>query len=153
MRTVGVDPESALLRLPLTLRFADGMGLRWPNAPEPLDGGRHPARPRRWSGACPALLRAASAGGARFACATTRHRGHAVPRPAPRLMAEFVEPLCVAALNTPSTRPAAPCSCACCTTRCWVGAATRLLPPRRRAWARCSPSRRALARQRGAVAP
>ena len=36
MRTVGVDPESALLRLPLTLRFADGMGLRWPNAPEPL---------------------------------------------------------------------------------------------------------------------
>ena len=27
MRTVGVDPDQALLRLPLVLRFADGSGL------------------------------------------------------------------------------------------------------------------------------
>ena len=33
MRTVGVDPDAALLRLPLTLRFPDGTGIRCPHAP------------------------------------------------------------------------------------------------------------------------
>ncbi len=103
MRTVGVDPESALLRLPLTLRFADGMGLRWPNAPEPLDAvaGILRARGWRWSERL-ALLRAALGWRrAGFACAsdvTVAALCRALP---PRLMSEFVEPLCVAALNTP----------------------------------------------------
>ena len=37
MRTVGVDPDAALLRLPLTLRFPDGTGIRCPHAPAPFD--------------------------------------------------------------------------------------------------------------------
>ncbi len=103
MRTVGVDPESALLRLPLTLRFADGTGLRWPEAPEPLDAvaGILRARGWRWSERL-ALLRAALGWRrAGFACAsdvTVAALCRALP---PRLMSEFVEPLCVAALNTP----------------------------------------------------
>ena len=89
MRTVGVDPESALLRLPLTLRFADGMGLRWPNAPEPLDAvaGILRARGWRWSERL-ALLRAALGWRrAGFACAsdvTVATLCRALP---PRLMA------------------------------------------------------------------
>jgi predicted NAD/FAD-binding protein len=146
MRTVGVDP-SALLRLPLTLRFADGMGLR--DAPEPLDGGRHPARPRRRWSERPALLRAALGWRApALPARTTRHRGHAVPRPAPRLMAEFIEPLCVAALNTPATRPAALARAA----RRAAGRA-RPLPCCCRAstWARCPRAAARWLRQRGAV--
>ena len=38
MREVGVDPEAALLRMPLSMQFADGSGLacpRWPSPPMP----------------------------------------------------------------------------------------------------------------------
>ncbi|KAF1045032.1 MAG: hypothetical protein GAK38_03258 [Xylophilus sp.] len=37
MRTVGVDPATALLRQPLSLRHADGGGLALPPWPAPLD--------------------------------------------------------------------------------------------------------------------
>ena len=37
MRDVGVDVDSVLLRLPLSLRFADGGGLKLPRLPAPLD--------------------------------------------------------------------------------------------------------------------
>ena len=62
MRTVGVDPAQALLRLPLALRHADGSGLALPDTPPPLDalwgilsahGWRCFAPP--WVGAAPAL--------------------------------------------------------------------------------------------------
>lgn len=37
MRLVGVDIDTALLRLPLTLQFPDGQGLQLPDLPPPLD--------------------------------------------------------------------------------------------------------------------
>lgn len=37
MRLVGVDPATALLRLPLTLQFPDGQGLQLPDLAPPLD--------------------------------------------------------------------------------------------------------------------
>ena len=37
MRMVGSDPEKALLRKPLAMRYADGSGLSFPNLPAPLD--------------------------------------------------------------------------------------------------------------------
>ena len=40
MRLVGVDTDSALLRLPLTLQFPDGQGLQLPDLPPPLDAPR-----------------------------------------------------------------------------------------------------------------
>lgn len=110
MRTVGVDPASALLRLPLTLRFADGAGLQLPDGPPPWDAlaGILRARGWRWSERL-ALLRA-SLGWRRagFACPpdmTVAALCRALP---PRLMAEFIEPLCVAALNTPVQQASGP---------------------------------------------
>ncbi len=103
MRTVGVNPDQALLRLPLTLRFADGGGLQLPDWPAPLDAlaGILGAHGWRWSERL-ALLRAAMGWRrAGFACAphaTVADLYQALPA---RLIAEFIEPLCVAALNTP----------------------------------------------------
>ena len=37
MRQVGVDPDDALKRLPLTLKFPDGAGLQFAPWPAPLD--------------------------------------------------------------------------------------------------------------------
>src|SRR5690606_41988870 len=37
MRTVGVDVERALRRLPMTLRYADGTGLAFPDWAPPFD--------------------------------------------------------------------------------------------------------------------
>src|SRR5690606_29303256 len=37
MRHVGMDPSAALLRLPLTLQFPDGQGLRLPDLAPPFD--------------------------------------------------------------------------------------------------------------------
>ena len=37
MRTVGIHPETALLRQPLALRYPDGTGLQLPNTRPPWD--------------------------------------------------------------------------------------------------------------------
>ncbi len=104
MRTCGVDPDAALLRLPLTLRFADGSGLQWPDLPPPLDAVLGIARARGWTWRERlALLRTAKRWQRqRFACppeATVAELCKGLPR---RLFSEFIEPLCVAALNTPA---------------------------------------------------
>lgn len=103
MRIVGVDPGQALLRLPLTLGFADGAGLRFPDMPPPIDAlwAILTARGWRWRERL-ALLRAAN-GWRRdgFVCAAgTTVAGLCAHLPS-RLVADFIEPLCVAALNTP----------------------------------------------------
>ena len=49
MKEVGVDIESALLRLPLTLRFPDGSGLSLPRWPAPLDAFAGILTARGWS--------------------------------------------------------------------------------------------------------
>jgi len=103
MRTVGIDPGLALLRLPLILRFADGAGLRFPNAPPPIDAlwAILAARGWRWRERL-ALLRAASVWRRdRFACAPGTTVAKLCLSLPPRLVADFIEPLCVAALNTP----------------------------------------------------
>ncbi|MFT3777786.1 MAG: hydroxysqualene dehydroxylase HpnE [Ottowia sp.] len=103
MRAVGVDPAQALQRLPLTLRYPDGSGLALPRLRPPLDAaaGILTARGWRWAERL-ALLRAAAdwrRGG--FACdASLTVAGLCAHLPA-RVMQDFIEPLCVAALNTP----------------------------------------------------
>ena len=110
MRSVGVDPDQALLRRPLALRFADGGGLRLPDWPAPLDAlaGILGARGWRWAERA-ALLRTALAWRrAGFVCApatTVAELCQALPA---RLIAEFIEPLCVAALNTPIDQASGP---------------------------------------------
>ncbi|WP_313076388.1 hydroxysqualene dehydroxylase HpnE [Melaminivora sp.] len=103
MRTVGVDPQAALLRLPLALVHADGTGLRLPDASPPWDALAGIARARGWSvGERLALLaRAVRWRLAGFRCAPTASVADLCDGLPPRLVREFIEPLCVSALNTP----------------------------------------------------
>lgn len=103
LRTVGVDPDAALLRLPLVLRFADGGGLRLPDWPAPWNAAWGIVRARGWSWhERLALLRAARAWhAAGFACAPEATVAALAADLPQRLVREFIEPLCVAALNTP----------------------------------------------------
>lgn len=104
MRTCGVDAEAALLRLPLALRFADGSGLQWPDLPPPLDAVLGIARARGWNWRERlALLRSARRWQRqRFICAPEATVAELCSGLPTRLFAEFIEPLCVAALNTPA---------------------------------------------------
>ncbi|RFO98976.1 desaturase [Rhodoferax lacus] len=106
MRTVGVDPKQALLRLPLTLLFPDGLGLQLPDWPMPLDvlGGIWSARgwsvADKWS-----LLRTTSSWQmAGFRCATATTVTDLCRGLAPKVIQTLIEPLCVSALNTPPER-------------------------------------------------
>jgi hydroxysqualene dehydroxylase len=104
MRTVGVDPQASLLRLPLTLLFPDGKGLALPDWPSPLDALAGIARAKGWSWADKwSLLRAATAwqlGG--FACAPQTSVADLCRTLTPTVQATMIDPLCVAALNTPA---------------------------------------------------
>lgn len=104
MRRVGADPDTLLQRLPLTLRYPQGHGLRLP---------RGPAVPAFVRGvlACTdwtwrerlALLRAAAGWGLRgFRCdPSLTVAGLCASLPA-RVRQDLLDPLCVAALNTPA---------------------------------------------------
>lgn len=112
MRLVGVDPDVALLRLPLTLRFPDGAGLQFPHAawlPTPLDAFVGIARARGWplsarGGLLREALRWQMAG---FQCAPDLSVAQLCQRLAPPVLQELIEPLCVSALNTPATQASA----------------------------------------------
>ncbi|WP_395352080.1 hydroxysqualene dehydroxylase HpnE [Variovorax sp. UC122_21] len=103
MRDVGVDPERALLRLPLSLRFADGGGLQLPRLPAPLDllAGIFRARGWTWRDKS-ALLRTAIGWRLKgFRCDASTTVAELCAGLTPRVMQELIEPLCVSALNTP----------------------------------------------------
>ncbi len=103
MRTVGVEPEQALLRRPLALSYPDGAGLALPDWPAPLDAAAGILCARGWSwGDKRALLGAAlrwrRAG---FRCDERLSVAELCAGLPPRPLREFIEPLCVSALNTP----------------------------------------------------
>lgn len=102
MRLVGMDLATALLRLPLTLQFPDGQGLQLPDLPPPLDALLGIARAKGWGWQDKiALLRTATAWQLRgFRCAPHTSVADLCAPLTPRLMAEFIDPLCVSALNT-----------------------------------------------------
>lgn len=104
MRLLGVDPDQALLRQPLALTFPDGAGLALPDWPAPWDALAGIVRARGWTWRDKwALLHTASAWRRNgFTCAsdtTVADLCAALPR---TLMDQFIEPLCVSALNTPA---------------------------------------------------
>jgi squalene-associated FAD-dependent desaturase len=113
MRLVGVNPEEALLRGPLSLPFADGTGLQtpaWAAAwPAPLDALAAIATARGWHWSDKlSLLRASLAWQrAGFACAPGLSVVQLCVGLAPRVMQELIEPLCVSALNTPALEASA----------------------------------------------
>lgn len=104
MRVVGINPDAALLRLPLTLQFPDGQGLQLPDLPPPLDALMGIARAKGWALRDKlALLRTATVWQLRgFRCAPHTSVAQLCATLTPRLMAEFIDPLCVSALNTPA---------------------------------------------------
>ncbi len=102
LRLVGVDPQTALLRQPMTLRFADGSGLQFPDWPTPLDALAGIATARGWSwGDKWSLLSLASRWHRQgFQCAADTSVAQLCQQLAPRVLAELLEPLCISALNT-----------------------------------------------------
>jgi squalene-associated FAD-dependent desaturase len=109
MQQVGVDPASALLRLPLALQFPDGAGLRFPDLPTPLDALAGILGAPGWSLRDKlGLLRAALGWQlARFRCDASLSVAALCARLSPRVLHELIEPLCVSALNTPAGRASA----------------------------------------------
>ncbi|WP_367849517.1 hydroxysqualene dehydroxylase HpnE [Rhodoferax sp. WC2427] len=106
MRTVGVDADQALLRLPLTLLFPDGHGLRLPKLPAPFDAFAGILRARGWSWRDKASLLHTAVGWqrARFRCRADQSVAAMCAALTPRVHQQLIEPLCVAALNTPADR-------------------------------------------------
>jgi len=104
MRTVGADADALLFRRPLELRYPDGRGLQMPPGPPWLGFVRAVAGCRGWS-ANDRLALVATA--LRWALAGFRCRGdrtvEQLCRGLPPAVRELlIDPLCVAALNTPA---------------------------------------------------
>lgn len=106
MRKVGVDPQQVLLRLPLTLRFPDGDGLALPSWPAPWDAAAGILGARGWRPRDKLALLRAAAGWqlARFTCPPETSVAQLCRGLTPRVNEELIDPLCVAALNTPAAR-------------------------------------------------
>lgn len=106
MEKVGVAPHEALLRLPLTLLDPHGHGLLLPDWPAPWDALAGILRAPGWHWRDRLSLLRAAAGWqlARFRCANGTTVADLTRGLPPRVRAELIEPLCVAALNTPAER-------------------------------------------------
>ena len=105
MADVGADADALLLRQPLELRYPDGAGLRLPAGPAWLVFGAGVARATGWSAHDKLALVAAAARWllAGFRCApglTVDALCRGLP---PAVRQRLIDPLCVAALNTPAT--------------------------------------------------
>ena len=121
MQTLGGDPGSSLLRLPLRLQFPNGEGLAFPRSAVFAAWPGGPRWPAAWQAAWgiamargwawgdkASLLKLAlrwRAGG--FVCAPGLSVAALCADLSPRAMRELVEPLCVSALNTPAERACA----------------------------------------------
>ena len=106
MADVGVDITASLHRMPLTMQFPDGSGLKLPNLPAPLDALVGIIRARGWSWADKlSLLKTATLWQLRkFQCQRDQSVADLCKGVSPRVMATLIEPLCVSALNTPADR-------------------------------------------------
>ena len=121
MQTLGVDPGSSLLRLPLRLQFPNGEGLAFPRSAVFAAWPGGPRWPAAWQAAWgiamargwawgdkASLLKLAlrwRAGG--FVCAPGLSVAALCKGLSPRALRGLVEPLCVSALNTPAERACA----------------------------------------------
>jgi squalene-associated FAD-dependent desaturase len=109
MRMVGVDVEAALQRMPLTLVDVRGHGVRLPQGTPLVAFARGVLAAQGWSvGERLALLRTAvrwRLGG--FRCEASLTVAQLTASLPERLRASFIDPLCVAALNTPASAASA----------------------------------------------
>jgi squalene-associated FAD-dependent desaturase len=104
MRTVGLNPDALLQRLPLNLRYADGQGLSLPDWPIPLNILAGIGRAKGWSLKDKASLIQAAWGWqcTQFECNPiwTVTQLCDASRLSPLVMTQLIEPLCLSALNT-----------------------------------------------------
>jgi hydroxysqualene dehydroxylase len=109
MRTVGSDIDAGLARLPLELRYPDGRGLRVPPGPAGLGFARAVAGARGWRWRDRLALAAAATGWALagFRCDPALSVDALSARLPPAVRELMIDPLCVAALNTPSDEASA----------------------------------------------
>jgi len=106
MRTVGVDTDTCLLRMPLNLKTPDGLGVRLPDLPAPFNvvAGIAGASGWRWADKWAFIRRAMQWQRQKFDCLpglTVTDLSSGLP---PVVMAMLVEPLCESALNLPATQ-------------------------------------------------
>jgi squalene-associated FAD-dependent desaturase len=109
MHTVGSDVHAVLHRRPLELRYPDGRGLRLPAGPAWLAFGRGVLGAEGWT-AADKLALLATAGRwalARFRCAPGTTVGALCAGLPPAVRQLLIDPLCVAALNTPAAQASA----------------------------------------------
>ena len=104
MATVGADPARLLHRQPLELRYPDGAGLRLPPGPAWLVFGVGVAGARGWSTRDKLALMAAAGRWmlAGFRCAPGLSVDALCRGLPPAVRQRLIDPLCVAALNTPA---------------------------------------------------
>jgi len=109
MRRLGVEPDQVLMRLPLALRYPDGSGLALPGGPPLLSFLRGVAARAGWSWRERLSLLGAAAGwaAAGFHCDPARTVAELCARLPRPVRDELIEPLCVAALNTPAAEASA----------------------------------------------
>ena len=103
MQQVGIDTDAAFLRLPFTLKYADGSGLAFPNWPAPFNAVAGIACAQGWSwGERLKLLRwAAYWQFKKFECAPSATLADICVGLPPKVQVQFITPLCLSALNTP----------------------------------------------------
>lgn len=109
MRRVGIEPDAVLERRPLALVYPDGHGLRLPPGPAIPAFVRAVLGYRRWRWPARLALLAAAArwGAAGFRCDPALTVAALTAGLPPAVRADLVDPLCVAALNTPAERASA----------------------------------------------
>jgi squalene-associated FAD-dependent desaturase len=109
MRQVGVDPAAVLHRQPLTLRYPDGSGLRLPPGPAlpAFARGVLGWRDLPWRDRLGLLMLAARWRLQGFRCPPSMTVAELARQCPPQAYRELIEPLCVAALNTPAEQASA----------------------------------------------
>ena len=121
MQTLGVDPGSSLLRLPLRLQFPNGEGLAFPRSAVFAAWPGGPRWPAAWQAAWGIAMARGWAWGDKvsllrlalrwradgFVCAPGLSVATLCAGLSPRALRGLVEPLCVSALNTPAERACA----------------------------------------------
>jgi squalene-associated FAD-dependent desaturase len=109
MRQVGVDPDAVLHRQPLTLQYPDGSGLRLPSGPAlpAFARGVLGWRDLPFGERLGLLLLATRWRLQGFRCPPSMTVAELARRCPPRAYKELIEPLCVAALNTPAEQASA----------------------------------------------
>lgn len=109
MRQVGVDPDSVLHRQPLTVQYPDGSGLRLPPGPALTAFARGVLAWKElpWGDRFGLLVLAARWRLQGFKCPPAMTVAELARRCPPQAYKELIEPLCVAALNTPAEQASA----------------------------------------------